>query len=205
MAGPPARMNAPALRLYLVRHGETAWSRSGQHTSRTDLELTPAGETQARAVGGRLAGRTFATVFTSPRRRALQTCELAGLGGSAVVEPDLREWDYGDYEGLTSAEIAAQRPGWNLFADGCPGGESPADITARIDALLARWRGLDGPLAAFSHGHCLRVLAVRWLGLPVTAAQHFLLSTASIGILSGRKNAAQPSGLALWNEVGSIE
>lgn len=165
-----------------MRHGETAWSLSGQHTSHTDLPLTPHGEAEAQALGTLLAGVAFAHVFTSPRRRARRTAELAGHA-DAIVEPDLAEWDYGDYEGRRSTEIHAQRPHWDIYVDGCPGGESPDQITARADRLIARWRALPGRVAVFSHGHFGRVLTVRWIGLPLVAAKHFGLNTASCGIL----------------------
>ena len=165
-------------RIYLIRHGETEWSLSGQHTGRTDIPLTARGEDEARELGQRLRDIQFARVLTSPRQRARRTCELAGLGPVAEIEPDLAEWDYGDYEGQRSADIRKARPDWNLFRDGCPRGEMPAQISDRADRLIARLRVLDGNVALFSHGHFGRVLAARWIGLPVSEGQHFLLPTA---------------------------
>jgi broad specificity phosphatase PhoE len=169
--------------LYFIRHGETAWSLTGQHTGRTDLPLLPQGEQAARQLAGRLSGIPFSRVFTSPRQRARQTCVLAGLGAGAEVEPDLAEWDYGDYEGLRTAEIFLRQPDWNIYRDGCPNGESPAGITGRVDRLIARLRSLDGKVAVFSHGHLGRVLAARWIGLSIGESQHFLLGTASVSVL----------------------
>ena len=165
-----------------MRHGETAWSLSGQHTSHTDLPLTAHGETEVQGLATLLQGVKFDHVFTSPRQRARTTAALAGHRG-AVVEPDLAEWNYGDYEGLRSTEIHAQRPNWDIYLDGCPGGESPEQITARADRFIARCRALPGRVAVFSHGHFGRVLTVRWIGLPLTAGKHFGLNTASCGIL----------------------
>jgi len=187
-----------ALQLYLFRHGETTWSLTGQHTSRTDLPLTDQGEQDARRLADRLRGVSFTHVLTSPRLRARRTCELAGLGTGAVVEPDLAEWEYGDYEGLRSTEIQALRPGWSIYRDGCPGGESPEAVVARFDRLLGRLRALDGNIALFSHGHAGRVLATRWIGLPVTAVQNFSLNPASLSILA--YNQAVPV-IVQWNLV----
>jgi probable phosphoglycerate mutase len=173
----------PAQRVYLVRHGETAWSLSGQHTGTTDLPLTEHGEEAARRLAQPLSRVTFARVLTSPMRRAGRTCELAGLGAQAIVDPDLVEWNYGDYEGLTTAQIRARAPGWIVFRDGCPGGESPEAIGARVDRLIARVRSTDGDVALFAHGHVFRVLAARWLGLPVIVGRHFLLDTATVSVL----------------------
>lgn len=187
--------------IYLIRHGETEWSLSGQHTSRTDIPLTARGEDEARELGQRLRNIQFARVLTSPRQRARRTCELAGLGPAAEIEPDLAEWDYGDYEGQPSVDIRKGRPDWNLFRDGCPHGETPAQISDRADRFITRLRVLDGNVALFSHGHFGRVLAVRWIGLPVTQAQHFLLSTASLSILGYEHNRAEESAIVLWNAV----
>ena len=186
-------------RIYLIRHGETEWSLSGQHTSRTDIPLTAHGEDGARKLGLRLRGIHFARVLTSPRQRARRTCELAGLGSVAEIEPDLTEWDYGDYEGLRSAEIRKARPDWNLFRDGCPNGESPGQISHRTDRLIARLRALDGNVALFSHGHFGRVMAARWIGLPVIEAQRFLLDTASLNILGYDYDRVESPVIALWN------
>jgi probable phosphoglycerate mutase len=186
-------------RLYLVRHGETEWSLSGQHTSRTDIPLTPRGEEKARALAARFQGIQFVRVLTSPRQRARKTCELAGLGAQAQIEPDLAEWDYGDYEGMLTADIHKSRPNWNIYRDGCPNGESPAQISDRVDRLIARLRGVDGNIALFSHGHLGRVLAARWIGLPVTEAQRFQLDTASLNILGHEPNHGDSPVIELWN------
>ncbi|MGA2029827.1 MAG: histidine phosphatase family protein [Verrucomicrobiota bacterium] len=186
-------------RIYFIRHGETEWSLSGQHTSCTDIQLTEQGEQDARKLGERLRGLNFSRVFTSPRQRARRTCELVGLGSVAEVEPDLAEWDYGDYEGKRSAEIRKVRPNWNLFRDGCPNGEMPEQVSDRVDQLISRLRALEGNVALFSHGHLGRVLATRWIGLPVNEAQHFLLDTASLGILGYEHNHVELPVIALWN------
>jgi broad specificity phosphatase PhoE len=182
----------------LVRHAETEWSRAGRHTGLTDLPLTDEGRERARALAAKLAGRRFQLVLVSPLRRARETCELAGLGGQAQVRDELHEWDYGDYEGLTSAQILAQRPGWSLWRDGCPGGESPEEVGARADRLVAELRELDGDAAAFSHGHMLRVLGVRWSELPVADGAHLLLSPAAVSALGYER--AVPA-IARWNEA----
>jgi probable phosphoglycerate mutase len=170
-------------RLWLVRHGETRWSATGKHTGRTDVPLTDSGRAAAEALATTLASQSFALVLTSPLSRARDTCTLAGLGGEAVVDGNLREWDYGDYEGRTTPEIRRQRPGWNVFNDGCPGGESPEQVGARADQIVLRARGVDGDVVAFSHGHLLRVLAARWVGLPPQAGAHLALATASVSVL----------------------
>jgi probable phosphoglycerate mutase len=187
--------------IFLIRHGETAWSKSGQHTGRTDLPLIAQGEAEARTLVARLGATKFSRVFTSPRQRARRTCELAGLGAAAEIEPDLAEWDYGDYEGLRTAEIFKLHPDWNLFRDGCPHGEMPAEISARADRLVARLRALTGNVALFSHGHFGRVLAARWIGLPVSDAQRFLLGTAAISILGYEHDSLAEPVIALWNTV----
>ena len=187
------------LRLYLIRHGETEWSLSGQHTGRTEVALTARGEAGARELAPILGAITFARVLTSPRRRAQRTCELAGLGQAAEIEPDLAEWDYGDYEGLRSADIQKQRPDWSIFQDGCPHGETPIQISDRADRLLTRLRGQGGAIALFSHGHFGRVLAARWIGLPVVEGQHFALGVASLGILGFEANHPDTPVIALWN------
>ena len=186
-------------RIYLIRHGETEWSLSGQHTGRTDIPLTAPGEDGARELGQRLRDIPFARVLTSPRQRARRTCELAGLGPAAEIEPDLAEWDYGDYEGQRSVDILKGRPEWNLFQDGCPRGETPAQISDRADRFIARLRVLDGNVALFSHGHFGRVLAARWIGLPVSEAQRFLLDTASLSVLGYEHNHVESPVIALWN------
>ena len=169
--------------IYLIRHGETEWSLAGRHTSRTEIPLTARGEAETRKLGERLREIPFSRVLTSPRWRARQTCELSGWGAAAEIEPELAEWDYGDFEGRRSAEIRETRPDWNLFCDGCPGGESPVQISARADRLIARLRGLEGNVALFTHGHFGRALGMRWIGWPVVAARHFLLGTASLSVL----------------------
>lgn len=186
------------MELYFLRHGETAWSRTGQHTGRTDLPLTDHGEVEARNLAALLRAVSFDQVFTSPRQRAIRTCELAGLA-NAMVEPDLAEWDYGDYDGQRMDEIRAQRPMWDIYTDGCPGGESPEQITARADRLIARWSSLSGRVAAFSHGHFGRVLAVRWIGLPVGMARHFAIDTASCGILDRDPGRDHRPRIVQWN------
>ena len=170
--------------VYLIRHGETEWSLSGQHTGITDLPLTENGRRVARLFEPVLARENFALVVTSPLERARKTCELAGLGERAEIEPDLMEWDYGEYEGLTTKNIRAQRPRWMLFTDGCPGGETPEQVGVRADRVIARVRAVKGNVALFAHGHIFRVFAARWLGLPAAAGCHFLLDTATLNILS---------------------
>jgi probable phosphoglycerate mutase len=169
----------PAQRIVVVRHGETAWSRERRHTGRTDLPLTEEGREQALTLVERLAGLDFAAVFVSPLRRARETCELAGFAARAVVDPDLIEWDYGAYEGMTSAEIEQQRSGWVLFRDGVIGGETIDDVAARAERVLTRVRAIGGDVLLFGHGHQLRILTARWLEYPATAAQHLQLATAS--------------------------
>ena len=185
--------------VYLARHGDTAWSVSGQHTGRTDLPLTENGELNARRLGERLKGMTFVQVFTSPLQRAARTCELAGFGAGAEVLPDLLEWDYGQYEGLRSAEILKERPDWDLFRDGCPGGESPDQVGKRADHVIERVRAISGDVLMFSSGHFLRVLAGRWLALDPGSGRHFVLSTASLSALSYEHHLSQPV-IRLWND-----
>jgi broad specificity phosphatase PhoE len=195
-----ARGRAPRLeQLFFIRHGQTAWSESGRHTGMTEIPLDAAGRRAARRLAGPLHGFAFDAVLASPRHRAQETCQLAGLGGKMSVEPDLAEWDYGDYEGLKSAEILRRRPGWNLFKHGCPGGESPAQVGRRADRLLARLRRRGGNIALFSHGHFGRVLAARWAKLPVIAGQRLLLSPASLSILGHEHQDPAAPVLALWN------
>ncbi len=192
--------NAPAsLRLYLIRHGETEWSLSGRHTGRTDIALTANGADEARELGKRLQGIPFAHVLTSPLKRALQTCELTGLGHVREIEPDLAEWDYGDYEGRSSADIRKGRPDWNVYRDGCPGGEMPAQVAVRADRLIARLCELDGNIALFSHGQIGSAIAARWIGLAVIEAQHFELGTASLSIFSLDPHHPTVPVIALWN------
>ena len=186
--------------VYLARHGETAWTISGQHTGVTDLPLTPRGEVEARQLGERLEGLAFAGVLTSPLQRAVRTCELAGFGSAAQVEPDLLEWNYGAYEGLTSADIHAERPDWQLFRDGCPGGESPSQVGTRADRVVRRARAMGGDVLLFSSGHFLRVFAARWLGLEPEAGRYFLLGTASLSAVGYEHGRSEPA-VRLWNEI----
>jgi broad specificity phosphatase PhoE len=184
----------------LIRHGETEWSASGQHTGRTDIPLTDEGERKACALQGRLNGKTFDRVFTSPLQRAARTCALAGFGDRAKLDPDLLEWDYGDYEGRKSSEILQSRPGWLLFRDGCPNGEQPADVGARADRVIARLRASDDRAIVFSSGHILRVLAARWLGVAPSEGRLFMLGTTSISILGYEHDKNEPV-IELWNEL----
>jgi len=190
--------------IYLARHGETAWSLSGQHTGLSDLPLTERGERNARALGKRLQGRTFATVLTSPLQRAARTCELAGFGAAAAIDRDLVEWNYGEYEGRRTVEIRAERPDWELFRDGCPGGESPDQVGTRADRVVSRVREARGDALLFSSGHFLRVLAARWLGLLPGAGRYFLLSTASLNALSYEHGLPRPV-IRFWNDTSHVE
>jgi broad specificity phosphatase PhoE len=187
------------VKLYLVRHGETEWSLSGQHTGHTDIPLTTHGEEEARRLAPWLSGIRFSTALCSPRRRARRTCDLAGLGPLAQVEPDLAEWDYGDYEGLRTPEIVKGRPGWNIFADGCPNGEVPEQISARAERLIQRLELLEGNVALFSHGHFSRVLAARWLGMPLIGGQRLMLDTGTLSILQDDPRHPELRVIALWN------
>ncbi|WP_134764534.1 histidine phosphatase family protein [Nocardioides sp. 1609] len=174
--------------LWIVRHGPTEWSRSGRHTSATDLPLLEDGEDDARALGERLSGLDPALVLTSPRLRARRTAELAGFA-DAQVDDDLTEWGYGEYEGITTPAIREQRPGWNIWSDGCPGGESPDEVGARLDRVVATVLAASGPVIAFAHGHSLRVLTARWLGLPVSEGRLFKLDTATISLLGHERES----------------
>jgi probable phosphoglycerate mutase len=185
--------------IYLARHGETAWTVSGQHTGLTDIPLTERGEQNARRLGERLKGQTFAAVFTSPLQRARRTGELAGFGAAATVDPDLVEWNYGDFEGKTTAEIRQQRPDWDLFRDGCPGGESVAEVGARADRVVARLRAVGGDVLLFSSGHFSRVLAAHWLGLPPSGGRYFFLGTAALSIFGYEHGLDEPV-IRLWND-----
>jgi broad specificity phosphatase PhoE len=169
--------------VFAIRHGETAWSISGQHTGTTDLPLTDNGRKLAQRMRPVLATKTFGLVLSSPMRRARETCELAGLGNKAIIDADLAEWNYGEYEGLTTEQIREAAPGWQLFRDGCPGGETPEQVGARVDRLIARSRAASGAAALFAHGHVLRVFAARWIGLPASGGQHFLLDTGTLCVL----------------------
>jgi broad specificity phosphatase PhoE len=185
--------------VYLVRHGETAWSITGQHTGRTDLALTSRGEEQARALGPRLKDLKFDHVLSSPLRRALRTCELAGFTGVATLDQDLLEWDYGQYEGRTLAEIIRERPEWELFRDGCPGGESVLQITQRVDQVVSRLRALEGNVLIFSSGHVLRVLAARWIDGSAALGRRLVLDPACVCVL-GYDHGGTDSVIRLWND-----
>ena len=189
------------LRLYLVRHAETEWSLTRQHTGRTDLALTERGKDQARALEPVLREIRFSTVLTSPALRARDTCALAGLGGPAVAEPDLAEWDYGDYEGRTSSEICLERPDWRVFRDGCPGGESVAEVSRRADRLIRRSADYTGNVAMFTSGQFGCSLAIRWIGLPVIHAEHLMLDTASVSILTCNPDHPGSHVIAAWNRT----
>jgi probable phosphoglycerate mutase len=191
--------------VYLARHGETAWSLSGQHTGLTDLPLTDRGERTAQRLRSRLKGLTFAEVFTSPLQRARRTCELAGFGAVAEIDPDLVEWNYGQYEGLRGAEIRAKRPDWNLFRDGCPGGESPQQVSLRADRVISRLRALQASVLLFTSGHFIRVLASRWLGIEPTAnSRYFMLSTASLSALGYENDLSRPV-IRFWNDTRHVD
>ena len=189
--------------VYLARHGETAWCISGQHTGRTDLPLTERGERNAQRLGQRLAGLKFAKVFTSPLQRAARTCELAGFGPEAEVDNDLVEWDYGVYEGLRTMEIHVKHPGWQLFRDGCPGGESPAQVGARADRVVSRARAIDGPVLIFSSAHFLRVLAARWIGLEPAGGRLFVLNPTSLSALGCEHIPSQPV-IQFWDDTRHV-
>ena len=196
MSGEPKELRV----VYLARHGETAWTISGQHTGLTDLPLTPVGENNAKKLGHALRGLSFARVFSSPLRRASQTCELAGFRASVEFLHDLVEWDYGEYEGRTSAEILAERPDWELFRDGCPGGESPEEVAARADRVVDLVRSVPGNVLLFSSGHFLRMLAARWAGIDIVGARSLMLSTASLSVLGYEGSLARPA-ILLWNDT----
>jgi probable phosphoglycerate mutase len=185
--------------VYLARHGETEWTISRKHTGRTDIPLTDRGERNARSLGERLKGMAFAKVLVSPMQRARRTSDLAGLGHEADVDPDLMEWDYGEYEGLTTAEIRRHRPGWDLFRDGCPGGESVEAVGARADRVIARLRPIEGATILFGHSHFFRVLAARWLSLPPGDGRFLLLGTASLSVLGYEHSRDEPV-IRLWND-----
>lgn len=190
--------------IYLARHGETAWSVSGQHTGRTDLPLTARGEENARRLGRRLAGLGFARIVTSPLERARRTCELAGFGAAAGIDPDLLEWDYGAYEGMTPEQIHRDRPGWEIFRDGCPGGESLSEVAARADRVAARLQAASANVLVFSSGHLLRVLAARWLGLDGTVGRDLFLDTAALSVLGYQRSVTEPV-IRLWNDCEHLE
>ena len=190
--------------VWIARHGETPWTISTQHTGRSDIALTAAGEAEALRLRARLAGLEFARVWTSPLVRARRTCELAGFGDRAEIDPDLREWDYGEFEGLTHAQILARDPDWVVFRDGSPGGESVAEVSARADRVIARLRAEGGDTLLFGHGHFSRVLGARWIGLPVAGAGRLLLSTAAVSVLGYDHGLDEPA-LRLWNDTHHLE
>ena len=187
-----AQMNEALPQVYLVRHGETAWTISGQHTGRTDIPLTEQGECDAQKLSARLKGLSFAKVFTSPLQRARRTGELAGFGKSAEIDPDLMEWDYGDYEGRRTVDIRAERPGWGLFEDGCPGGETLVEVATRADRVIARVRTLEDNVLVFAHRDIIRILAARWIALPDLEARCLYLATASVSILGYDHDLDEP-------------
>ena len=200
-APPPSIARNAALPLvWIARHGETEWSLAGRHTGRTDIDLTQRGETDARLLGERLRGIEVVAIFTSPSKRAVRTCALAGLGDRAVPDPDLVEWDYGRYEGLRTAEIRTERPAWKLFHDGCPGGESPDEIGRRADRVAAKVRAVEGDVLLVSSAHLLRVLTARWLRLHPSAGEYFVVSPAGIGCLGYEHDRSEPA-VRLWNDT----
>jgi len=192
-------MTSPFPEITLVRHGETEWSKSGRHTGRSDPPLTEVGEDAARKLAARLQGLSIAAVWSSPSQRAFNTCVLAGFGANAVMKDDLQEWNYGDYEGVTTKEIVARRPGWKLFRDGCPGGETAADVGARADRIVTGLRALGGNVLIFSSAHFLRVLAARWIGLPPEGGALLTLDTASISLLGYEHDLGEPV-IRRWNQ-----
>jgi len=197
-------MNQVLQIVYLARHGETAWTLSGQYTGLTDLPLTERGERNARRLAERLRGLSFAKVFTSPLQRARRTCELAGCGAAAEIDQDLVEWNYGDYEGRRSADVHRERPDWQLFRDGCPGGESPNEVGTRADRVVKRVRAVQGDVLVFSSAHFLRVFAARWLGLDAAFGRYFVLSTASVSALGYEHNLSEPV-IRLWDDTRHVE
>jgi len=193
-------MSQPLPEIFLVRHGETEWTVARRHTGLTDIPLTERGERDARQLGEHLRGKTVKSVFTSPLQRARRTCELAGFAAAAQVDPDLVEWDYGDYEGLTTPEIRKERADWQIFRDGCPGGESVAAVGGRADRVIARLRALDCDVLIFSSGHFMRVLGARWLGLDAGCARLLLLNTTTLSILGYEHDRTDPV-IRLWNDA----
>lgn len=191
--------------IYLIRHGETDWSLTGQHTGTTDIPLTVRGETEARELASRLRGIPFTLVLTSPLQRARRTCELAALKPASEIEPDLAEWNYGDYEGQRSTDILQTQPGWNLFLDGGPNGETPSQVSDRADRLIARLHALNGNIALFSHGHFGRVLAARWIGLPIVEGEHFQLGTASLSVFGYDPHHLEVPVIEQWNVTPPVD
>jgi broad specificity phosphatase PhoE len=197
-------MNEELPIIFVARHGETAWSLTGQHTGLTDLPLTKHGEENARGLATRLEGLTFAKVFTSPLQRAVRTCELAGFRSAAEVDPDLVEWDYGEYEGLRSSDILKIRPDWNLFRDGAPGGESPEQVEARADRVINRVRPIEGNVLLFSSGHFIRVLAARWIEAEsMVNSRRLMLTTASLSALGYEESRSRPV-IRFWNDTHHV-
>jgi broad specificity phosphatase PhoE len=189
-------MASPDQKVFTIRHGETEWSLSGQHTGTTDIPLTDNGRRLAERIRPVLSKEKFELVLTSPLQRARATCQLSGLGDHAIIDCDLAEWNYGQYEGLTSGQIHEKVPGWLIFRDGCPGGETPAEVAARVDRVIARARAVEGNVALFAHGHLLRVLVARWVGLPARAGEHFLLDTGTLNVLAGYRGIP---AVRIWN------
>jgi probable phosphoglycerate mutase len=194
-------MSSALPKLFLARHGDTAWTDSHQHTGRTDLPLNERGEEHARQLSERLRGFSFARVFTSPLRRAAKTCELAGFGAGAEVDPDLTEWDYGRFEGKLTIDVLKEWPGWELYRDGCPGGETPDDVAARADRFIARVHRINGDVLAFSSGHIIRMIAARWHGLAPAAGRVFFCRPASVGVLGFEHDSRDQPIIRLWNYV----
>jgi broad specificity phosphatase PhoE len=190
-------------KIYLARHGETIWSLSGQHTGMTDIPLTEQGEKNAKQLGVRLQGLTFAKVFSSPLQRALKTCELAGFGSIVMPDPLLQEWNYGDYEGRTTTEIQQTQPDWFIFRDGCPGGELPKQVADRCDQMIEKMKAINGDILIFAHAHILRMLTTRWLGLPAEEGRLYFLSTASLSILGYEHSLSEPV-IRLWNDTSHL-
>jgi probable phosphoglycerate mutase len=194
-------MSSDLPKLFLARHGDTAWTDSHQHTGRTDLPLNERGEAHARQLGERLRGFSFVRVFTSPLKRASTTCELAGFGSAVEVDADLIEWDYGSLEGKLTKDVLKENPGWELFHDGCPGGESAEEVAARADRFIARVRGIPGDVLAFSSGHIIRMIAARWTGLTPAAGRVFFCRPASVGVLGFEHESIEQPIIRLWNYV----
>ncbi len=194
-------MSSHMPRLFLTRHGDTAWTDSSQRTGRTDLPMNERGEKRARQIGEKLQRFTFTRVFTSPLQRASKTCELAGFASIAEIDADLVEWDYGRFEGKLTKEIVSEWPGWELFRDGCPAGESPQDVARRADRFIARVRESDGDVVAFSSGHIIRMIAARWLGLPPAAGRFFFCRPASVGVLGFEHKRLDEPIIGLWNHI----
>lgn len=192
----------PTGRVVLIRHGETEWSRTGRHTGRSDVPLTDAGRRQAERLGERLSAERFVRVLTSPQGRAVETCAIAGFGDVAEPRADLREWDYGDYEGRTRREVRRERPGWTVWRGGCPGGETAADVAERVDRVIAELRDTQGDTAVFAHGHALRVLAVRWIGLRPEVGENLPLDTAALSTVGWDREVP---AIRLWNETAHLD